>query len=183
MAQWQSGRFRTRGRGFESSHRQLLLNIYILFEEKTKIKKKRPRMAPFLKKEYSKQGKCLPFTIMFIFFSLGFFFMGLDIGSIWVLLRVWYLLISCTAIFNSILPSSSYHSFSTCSLRSHSFLLSLFQSGTSLDFSTSHFHVFACSLPLAQTNSLSLSISFIDSLRLLNVPPSMPYLGTWASKF
>ena len=44
----------TRGLGFESSHRQLLLNIYLLFMfvEMTKIKKKRPGIAQF-KKEIS----------------------------------------------------------------------------------------------------------------------------------
>ena len=37
----------TRGPRFESSHRQLLLNNYLLFVEKTKINKKGPGIAHF----------------------------------------------------------------------------------------------------------------------------------------
>ena len=42
----------TRGLGFESSHWQLLLNMYLLLTVciKTKIKKKRPGMGHFFKK-------------------------------------------------------------------------------------------------------------------------------------
>ena len=42
---WQSGRFRYQRTGFEFSHRQILLNVCLLFAEKSKIKKKRPGMA------------------------------------------------------------------------------------------------------------------------------------------
>ena len=34
----------TRGPGFESTHRQLISNNYLLFAEKTKIDKRRPGM-------------------------------------------------------------------------------------------------------------------------------------------
>ena len=47
---WQSGRFRP---GFESSHRQFLLNIYLLltvYIEKTKNKEKEAGNDPFFKK-------------------------------------------------------------------------------------------------------------------------------------
>ena len=50
---WQSGRFDSRGPGFESSHRQLLLNIYLLLTvyRKDENKEKRAGMALFLKKD------------------------------------------------------------------------------------------------------------------------------------
>ena len=43
--------FDTRGPGFESSHRQPKMNIYLLFVEKTKNKEKEAGNGPFKKRQ------------------------------------------------------------------------------------------------------------------------------------
>ena len=56
---WKSGRFRQRGLRFKSrQQKKLNRNMYLLLTvEKTKVKKKRTRMAHFLKKTFGRQSE------------------------------------------------------------------------------------------------------------------------------